>query len=76
MPLYTVLVTVQIATETQQDAYSDIRLALSKSKRAEIIHVDSEVIGEEPDEEIDDPSAADLQAAYQRVVRVAKGRPA
>ncbi len=73
MPKFTVRVTVELTTDTQQEAYSDIRLALAKSKRAEIVHVDSEVIDEQPDEDEHEPSAAELSAAFQRVLKVANG---
>jgi len=46
MPMYEVLVTVQVSGETQQEAYGSIRHALEHAKKAEIVHVDSEVIRE------------------------------
>ena len=50
MPMYEVLVTVQVYGETQSKAYGYIRHALEHAKKAEIVHVDSEVIREWDDE--------------------------
>lgn len=73
MPLYTLAVTVQLATATRDEAISDIRLALAKSKRAEILVTDYDVIGAQPDEIDQEPSAAELSAAYSKVCRVVNG---
>lgn len=44
--IYTVLVTVKIAADTRNEAYRFIRHALDNARKAEIVHVDSEVIAE------------------------------
>ena len=43
---YTIQVTVEITTDTLQEAYADIRMALKASRKAEILHIDSEVLSE------------------------------
>jgi hypothetical protein len=57
MPFYTVSVTVQLHAETAQEAYSHIRYALDGAKKAEIVHVDSEITGTYDEEDTGDPDA-------------------
>ncbi len=48
MPIYTVELTVEVATETQKEAYRFIANALKAAKEAELVLVNSEVMSERP----------------------------
>lgn len=52
--IYTVQVTVKVSAESTHEAYGFIRHALDHAKKAEIVHIDSEVIETEPDETDED----------------------
>ena len=56
MPLYTVLVTVKISADDPREAYTFIRHAIDNAKKADIEHMDSEVVETEPDAD-DEPPA-------------------
>ncbi len=56
MPTYTVQVTVKLHTETQHEAYDYIKHAINNAKKADIEHIDSEVIESEPDEDNEHPA--------------------
>jgi len=49
-PLYEILTTVRVYAETPSDAYSYVRHALEHAKKAEIEHVDSEIVETFPEE--------------------------
>jgi len=55
MPTYTVLVTVKLHGENQHEAYEYIRHAIDNAKKADIEHMDSEVVETEPDDEDEPP---------------------
>jgi len=50
MPVYTVLVTVALTADSAHEAYGYIRHALDHARKAEILHVDSEVLTERPED--------------------------
>ena len=47
---YQVIVTVEVCADTESEAYGVIRHALFHARKAEIVHVDSEVISQEEEE--------------------------
>jgi mannose-1-phosphate guanylyltransferase len=51
---YTVLVTVKVSADSEHEAYGFIQHALDHAKKAEIVHIDSEVIETKPDEALAD----------------------
>jgi hypothetical protein len=72
MPLYTVLVTVKVSAESKHEAYGFIRHALDHAKKAEILHIDSEVIETAPDEEWDDiPVVKPIRTRQERLQAMA-----
>lgn len=58
MPTYTVQVTVKLHAEDAHEAYGYIRHAVDNAKKADIEHLDSEVLETERDED-DEPCLPD-----------------
>jgi len=55
MPTYTVMVTVKVSADNDREAFAFIRHAVDNAKKADIEHLDSEVIETEADEDDEPP---------------------
>jgi hypothetical protein len=60
MPIYIVNVAVEVAANSQTQAYGYIGHALKMAKQQEVVYLDAEVIETRPDED-DDVEAAHLK---------------
>lgn len=56
--MYTILATVEIAADSEHEAYTFLKHALSQAKKAEIVYLDAEVTEKRVDE--DDESSRPL----------------
>ena len=50
--MYTMLVTLKVAADSEHEAYRFVRHALDSAKKAELLYLDSEVTVTEPEEEV------------------------